>query len=134
MRYEFFDGVQRPVDFTGTLQKDAVYAIIVPTFASWYAPRAAGKAKSGTVMLTSAIHQAEQSHIRFQLAEDRQPFRLFPTVSAFQAALRPSLGEQAVRRWDRQHPAPALLLKLTGHFGRDAFTVVDPGTVHVHSP
>jgi len=134
LRYEFFNTVQRPVDFTGVFQKDAVYAMIVPTFVSWYAPRAAGTSKSGTVMLTSTIHQAEQGHIRFQLAETRQPFKLFPSVQAFKAALRPYLKENALRHWDRRHPAPALLLKLSGHFGSDAFMVVDPGAVQGHFP
>jgi len=62
----------------------------------------------------------------------KQPFKLYPRVRDFQAALDPyhTIAAAPVAHWDATHPAPALILELSGHFGPDAYTVVNPSAVY----
>ncbi|MFC4455101.1 permease prefix domain 1-containing protein [Deinococcus sonorensis] len=120
-----------PLRVTGNVQDNAVYALIVPKFAYWSSQRPDGTIADGFVLLDSNINQARGGQVQLQLPLEAQHYRLYARVSSFQSALEPSLSPTAPRQWDAQHPAPALLLKLSGKFGRDAFTVVDPKTIQL---
>ena len=85
----------------------------------------------GNIILKSNISPAGPGNVQFRMTDNARNFKLSSSVNAFQAAIDPYRDNTKVHHWDAKHPAPVLLLQLSGHFGRDAFTVVDPSTVHV---
>jgi len=116
--------------FTGEFKKGSIYTFIMPTFSDWGSQNPSGKIiDSGNIILKSNVNQAEQGRIQFRIDNDIRNFKLFSDVRGFQAALDPYRDTTKVHHWDAAHPAPVLLLELSGHFGPDAYTVVSPASV-----
>ncbi|MBB5363614.1 hypothetical protein [Deinococcus humi] len=84
---------------------------------------------AATIVLKSNIHQANAGQLDIRIDNDVRNFKLYSSVDAFRPALDPYLNTSNLHQWDAQHPAPVLLLKLSGHFGADASTVVSPASV-----
>ena len=120
------------VEFAGKLKTAGIYALVTPVFSDWSSRGPDGKLiDSGNIILKSNISPAGSGRVQFRLDNEARTFRLFSSVSAFQAALDPYRDVTKLHGWSAQHPAPALLLKLSGKFGRDAYTVVDPRSVRL---
>ncbi|QFP78525.1 permease prefix domain 1-containing protein [Deinococcus sp. AJ005] len=118
------------VAFTGTFAPDGVYALIMPVFGEWFSQTAGGEQlDSGSIVLKTNINQAKAGQLDFRIDNGVQNFKLASSVDEFQLALDPYRDTTKLRQWDAQHPAPVLLLKLSGKFGPDAYTVVSPASV-----
>lgn len=85
--------------------------------------------ETGNVFLTASFDQAKAQRAMLRIKNGARNYKLYPSVADFQTALDPYRDVKKTYRFDAQHPAPALLLELSGHLGRDAYTVVDPATV-----
>ncbi|ULH14002.1 hypothetical protein MF271_00545 (plasmid) [Deinococcus sp. KNUC1210] len=119
--------------FTGQFKKGGVYALVLPQLTYWTSQGVGAGPQDGYVILDSSVNQAQTGSITFQVSDRKQPFKLYSSVEDFQAALDPyrTITTAPVVHWDATHPAPALILELSGHFGRDAYTVVNPSALHV---
>ena len=122
-------GTGKGLAFTGPFKKGSVYALVLPTLTYW----TGGPEHDGYVILRNSISEAEKGQTAFQVNDDKPPFKLYPNVRAFQAALDPyrTIATAPVAYWDADHPAPALILELSGNFGDGAYTVVNPSAVHI---
>lgn len=119
------------VTFRGKFQDGGIYALAVPELSYWTGASADGTAKDGYILLFNSVSQAENGLVRFQVKKNFVHYKLFANASSFQAALDPyrNIAVAPVLHWNAQHPAPVLLLKLSGHFGPDAYTVVSPSSM-----
>ncbi|WP_161884456.1 hypothetical protein [Deinococcus alpinitundrae] len=117
--------------FTGPFQKGGVYALLTPKLTYWTSPGSASGLQDGYVILSTDVSQAQKGQVAFQKNDDKQPVKFYSSVRDFQAALDPyrTIATAPVAHWDAAHPAPALILKLSGHFGLDAYTVVSPASI-----
>ncbi len=119
------------LNFKGEFQQDTVYALVIPKLVSWTGTDAKGKAVRGFLNLLNTTTQAQGGSVQFHVPQDFMNYQLVATFSEFQKALEPyqQLVTAPVAQWNAQHPAPVLLLKLSGHFGPDAYTIVAPASV-----
>lgn len=118
------------VTFTGAFEPDGIYALIMPTFSDWLFKTPSGEPlANGNILLKSNINQARAGRLDFRIDNDVRSFKLYSSVDAFQLALDPYRDTSKLHKWNAQHPAPVLLLKLSGHFGPDAYSVVLPTSV-----
>jgi hypothetical protein len=118
------------VAFSGQVVKDRIYAMVTATFNDWYNVDADGKKlDGGNILLTTNINQAQSGTIQFRIDNDVSNFKLLSSIAEFKKALEPYRDQTKLHRWDAKHPAPALVLELSGHFGPDAFKVVSPKTI-----
>ncbi|QFP75105.1 permease prefix domain 1-containing protein [Deinococcus sp. AJ005] len=120
------------LNFKGEFQKAAVYALVIPKLVSWTGMDAKGKPVGGFLNLLNTTAQAQVGSVQFHVPPDFKDYKLYSNPSEFQKALEPyqQLVTAPVAQWNAQHPAPVLLLKLSGHFGPDAYTIVSPGSVN----
>lgn len=79
--------------------------------------------------MKSKINLAKSARLDFRIDYNVRNFKLYSSVDAFQRALDPCRDTSKQHKWDAQHPAPVLLLKLSGKFGPDAHSVVLPTSV-----
>ena len=121
----------KELGFTGQFRKGGVYALVLPTLSYWTSRGSSSGPQDGYVILNSSVNQAQQGRVVFPVGAAKPPFKLYANVRDFQAALDPyrTIATAPVVHWDAAHPAPALLLELSGHFGPDAYTVVPPASV-----
>ncbi|OLV16158.1 permease prefix domain 1-containing protein [Deinococcus marmoris] len=119
------------LNFKGAFQKAAVYALVIPKLVSWTGMDAKGQPVGGFLNLLNTTAQAQAGSVQFHVPPDFKDYKLYSNPSEFQKALEPyqQLVTAPVAQWNAQHPAPVLLLKLSGHFGPDAYTIVSPGSV-----
>ncbi|CAM4352145.1 permease prefix domain 1-containing protein [Deinococcus marmoris] len=119
------------LNFKGAFQKAAVYALVIPKLVNWTGMDAKGKSVGGFLNLLNTTAQAQAGSVQFHVPPDFKDYKLYSNPSEFQKALEPyqQLVTAPVAQWNAQHPAPVLLLKLSGHFGPDAYTVVSPASV-----
>ncbi|QLG13271.1 hypothetical protein HLB42_20260 (plasmid) [Deinococcus sp. D7000] len=118
------------VAFAGTFESGGVYALVMAVFGDWSTQTAGGEVlDSGNILLKTNINQAKSGQLDFRIDNDVRNFKLYSSVDAFQLALDPYRDNTKLHQWDAQHPAPVLLLKLSGHFGPDAYSVVAPASV-----
>lgn len=121
--------------FTGAFEPGQVYALITPTFNNWAVQQADTRTtiRTGNVTLTmdaGVPDAAGTLHLRRYNGVPN--VRLVTDLARFQAALKPYQQQQTkLHQWSEAHPAPALLLRLSGHFGPDAYAVVPPAGVQV---
>ncbi|CAM3858127.1 hypothetical protein [Deinococcus frigens] len=124
------DRATEKIAFTGIFESGGIYALITPTFGYWSTKTQGGEfLNSGNIILTSNINQARPGRVEFRSYNDDGNFKFFSSIDDFQLALDPYRGMFKTQKWDAQHLTPALILKLSGHFGPDAYTVVSPKTV-----
>ncbi|AZI44081.1 hypothetical protein EHF33_14275 [Deinococcus psychrotolerans] len=123
----------KALGFTGQFKKGGVYALVLPELTYWTSQGSSNGPQDGYVILNSNVNQAQTGSVAFQVSDVKQPFKLYSNVREFQAALDPyrTIATAPVAYWDAAHPAPALILELSGHFGDDAYTVVNPSAVHI---
>jgi len=119
------------LNFSGPFKPGVVYALVLPTLSYWTSQGSSSGPQDGYVILNSSVNQAQQGRIVFPVGDAKPPFKLYSNVRDFQAALDPyrTIATAPVVHWDAAHPAPALLLELSGHSGPDAYTVVSPASV-----
>lgn len=118
------------VAFTGAFAPEGIYALVMPVFSEWFSQTAGGeRLDGGSIVLKTNINQAKSGQLDFRIDNGVQNFKLSHSVDEFQLALDPYRDSSKRHQWDAQHPAPVLLLKLSGHFGPDAYSVVAPDTV-----
>ena len=117
--------------FTGPFKQGSVYALLLPTLSYWTSQGSGDGPQDGYVILNSSISQAQTGSVAFQVRDAKQPFKLYSSVRDFQAALDPyrTIASAPVLHWDTAHPAPVLVLELSGHFGPDAYKVVPPSSI-----
>ena len=117
--------------FKGKFQQGKIYALIIPKLIYWTGVDSKGKAMDGNLNIMTSASQAQAGSIQFHVPYDFKDFKLYSNLDAFKAALDPyrTIATAPVVHWDAAHPAPALLLELSGHFGPDAYTVVSPASV-----
>jgi hypothetical protein len=81
-------------------------------------------------MLKANIAVAKQGRVTFQMytveAQHLQPVQ---SLEGFQLRLDPLRNTPTRMQWSSQHPAPALVLALSGHFGADAYQVLPEARV-----
>lgn len=119
------NGNTSEITFKGNFKKDAVYAFVTPAFSDWTTQTAAGESLDrGNIILKSNVNQAKAGQVQFRMDNDAQHFKLYSDVNLFQAALDSYRDTTKLHHWDTAHPAPALILELSGHFGPDAYRVV----------
>jgi len=118
--------------FTGPFKNGSVYALVLPRLTYWTSPGSTSGLQDGYVILSSDISEAQKGEVAFRVDDDKQPLKLYASVREFQAALDPyrTIATAPVAHWDTAHPAPVLILELSGHFGQDAYTVVNPTALH----
>ena len=119
------------ISFRGKFQKDKVYAIIIPKLVYWTGTTSDGKPMSGNLNLITSASQAQAASVQFHVPNEFKDFKLYSNINEFKAALEPYRKESIapVRQWDAAHPAPVLVLELSGHFGPDAYKVVPPSSI-----
>jgi len=127
------EATEKPLNFTGQFKKGNVYALVSPKLTYWTSQGSNNSTQDGYIILSSSVNQAQTGSVAFQVNDVKQPFKLYSSVRDFQAALDPyhTIATAPVAHWDATHPAPALILELSGHFGDDAYTVVNPSTLHL---
>ena len=110
--------------FSGAFESGKVYALLTSL-----------PDQTGMQMMATAITQANSSkEISFN-APAVGTLKLYRDAPNFQRGLTAFELAETKRKnrleykADPLNPYPAVLLKLSGHFGRDAYTVVDPATV-----
>ena len=123
------NGDTRALSFTGAVNEGDVYALIVPMFASWWTEENGVRKEGGRLILSVDSNVAGSGNVLLRKYGADAPYKLYDSVNAVRTALNPYLMKSSINHWDAQHPAPALLVKLNGKFGKDAFTVVNPATV-----
>ncbi|TSA82433.1 hypothetical protein FNU79_13740 [Deinococcus detaillensis] len=125
------EGTGKALGFTGQFKKGGVYALVLPKLTYWTSLGSSNSPQDGYVILGSSINQAQTGSVAFQVSDVKQPFKLYSSVRDFQAALDPyrTIATAPVASWDATHPAPALILELSGHFGPDAYSVVPAQSV-----
>ncbi|AZI43301.1 hypothetical protein EHF33_11570 [Deinococcus psychrotolerans] len=124
------NGNTSDITFKGTFKKDAVYAFVTPVFGDWTSQKTGGELlNSGNIILKSNVNQAKDGQVQFRMDNEAKHFKLYSDVNAFQAALDPYRDTGKIHHWDAAHPAPALILELSGHFGPDAYSVVPTQSV-----
>jgi len=123
----------RSLVFKGEFKKDGIYALITPQLTYWSWKNQDSTVSDGYVFLTPSVSQAQAGKIQFAVNKDLVYSRLYSNMRDFQAALYPyrSVARAPVAHWDAAHPAPVLILELSGHFGPDAYKVVDPSAAHI---
>lgn len=82
-------------------------------------------------MFTVDSNSATNGSVLLRKYDVDAPYKLYSSVAAFQTALEPYRIHPSIVGWDTKHPAPALLVKLNGTFGKDAFTVIPPASVTI---
>ncbi|WP_420595472.1 permease prefix domain 1-containing protein [Deinococcus sp.] len=118
------------ITFRGNFKENVIYAYIMPVFSDWTSQTTGGELlDSGNIILKTNVNQAEQGRVQFRIDNDVRDFKLFSDVNAFQAALDPYRDTTKLHQWDAAHPAPVLVLELSGHFGPDAYKVVPPSSI-----
>lgn len=121
--------------FIGAFEPGQVYALITPTFNDWSVQQADTHTtiKTGTVTLTMDAGVPDAAGTLHLRRYNGVPsVRLVANLAQFQAALQPYQQQQTkLHQWSEARPAPALLLRLSGHFGPDAYAVVPPAGVQV---
>lgn len=124
----------KELGFTGQFKKGGVYALVLPTLSYWTSQGPSSGPQDGYVILSSSVNQAQTGSVAFQVSDAKQPFKLYSNVRDFQAALDPyrTIATAPVAQWDAAHPAPALILELSGHFGDDAYKVVSPASTEAN--
>lgn len=110
---------------TGGVQDGQVYALVVPVFRSWWA-LIGGQEQTCNMNFSISTAVARGGQVTFEGAKGAEPFALQPSVQQMHRVIAPYLKSGEVSTWNTQRPAPAVLLKLSGHFGNDAYTVVSP--------
>lgn len=120
------DGETRQVTLKGEFQPGQVYALVTPIFRLWSSAAEQGGKPLRSGNLNFAIHTAvaQSGQVTFRIYDQVQHFKLLSSVEAMHRALGPY--RDAFLAWDAEHPAPAVVLALSGHFGSDAYTVVPP--------
>lgn len=98
---------------------------------NWTGTDAQGQPAEGFINILNTASQAQAGSVQFHVPQDFVDYKLYSSVSAFHKAiaLYKKLVTAPVAMWNAQHPAPVLILELSGHFGADAFTVVSPTAV-----
>jgi len=115
----------------GQFKQGKIYALVSPKVIHWTGTDEDGKFTSGDLNIVTTVSQAQAGSVQFHVLYGFKDFKLYPSLDAFQAALKPSLDPTKLPYWDADHPRPALILELSGHFGDDAYTVVNPNTIHI---
>ena len=126
------DGGTSVLYLSGSLKADKVYSLITSDFGfgGWSINGPDGQIlNKGNIFLNASFGQAKAQEAMFRIKNEAVNYKLYSNVADFQAALDPYRDATKTYHWDARHLAPALLLELSGHFGRDAYTVVDPATV-----
>jgi hypothetical protein len=119
------------VTFKGAFEQNGIYAFVMPVFRDWSSQTTSGEQlDSGNLFLLTNINQAKSGRLGFRIDNDVRHFKLYSSVDAFQLALDPYRNTSKLYKWDAQHPAPVLLLKLNGQSGPDAYTVVSPASMN----
>ncbi len=118
------------LNLSGSLTANKVYALITSGLGPWTMTGPGGKViDKGNIVLTASFGQARAQGATLRIKNDAKNYKLYSNVADFQVALDPYRDVKKTYHFDAKHPAPALLLELSGHFGRDAYTVVNPATV-----
>ena len=115
----------------GQFEKDRIYALTVPKLGYWTAVNSKGQAEDGNLTLIASANQAQAGSVQFHVPSDFKNFTLYSNLNEFKAALEPyqNIAAAPVLQWDAAHPAPVLVLELSGHFGPDAYKVVPPSSI-----
>lgn len=113
------------VTLSGNFQAGQVYAFVVPIFSFW----SNGLQSKGNMELVITTALAKPGQVTFQVPDGAKTFRLSPSVEGMHEVVRPYLASGGFHSWESDRPAPAVLLALKGHFGPDAYTVVQPHQV-----
>ena len=121
--------------FKGNFKAGDVYTLVVPIFKSWWTVKDGAQKPGGSILLSLDTNAAHNGGLTLSKYIAADPYRFYSSLDAFRAALKPYLSpDSKISYWDASHPAPALLVKLSGTFGKDAFTVVPPASVKVSQP
>jgi hypothetical protein len=116
--------------FKGAFHAGDVYTLVIPLFKSWWKMEGGVQMPGGEIVLSLDTNVAQDGALTLNKYIAADPYRFAPSLDAFKTALKPYLSPTSqFSYWDAQHPAPALLLKLTSRSGGDAYTVVNPATV-----
>jgi hypothetical protein len=119
------------LNIAGSLKAGKIYALITAGFGlgPWTVSVGDKVVDKGNIFLTASFDQAKAKKALFRIENEAKNHKFYSNVADFQKALDPYRDMKKTYYWDAQHPAPALLLELSGHFGKDAYTVVNPATV-----
>ena len=124
------NGNTSDITFQGSFREGGIYAYIMPLFRDWSSRDPSDEVVDrGNIILNTNVAQAEAGRVQFRIDNDVRNFKLFASAEAFQAALDPYRDTTKLHQWDADHPAPVLVLELSGHYGPDAYTVVSPDTI-----
>ena len=115
----------------GQFENDKIYALTIPKLGYWTMVNSKGKAEDGNLTLITSASQAQAESIEFHVPNGVKDFKLYSNLKEFKAALEPyqNIAAAPVLQWDAAHPAPVLVLELSGHFGPDAYKVVPPSSI-----
>lgn len=126
-----FQGQSDAVQFQGAITKGSIYAWIVPVFSTWSTEENGVSKVGGHVVLSMDVNVSEAGRVVLRKYGATDFYKLQPSAEAFRRALDPDRTDPKISFFDARHPAPALLVKLSGKFGNGAFTVVDPATIKI---
>lgn len=119
--------------FEGQFSAGTVYTLVIPKLGHWSAMDFSGTGEKieGNLNFIYSSNQAQAGAINFRVPKQFKNFKIYSNTTDFQRALEPYNDRTSapVAQWDAKHPAPVLLLKLSGRFGLDSYTVVSPTAV-----
>lgn len=99
------------LSFTGNFRAGEVYTLAVPVFRSWWTVEKGVRKPGGQILLSLDTNAAQNGRLTLDKAIVASPYRLYSSLDAFKAALKPYLSaDSKISYWDAAHPAPVLLL------------------------
>lgn len=123
-------GLSSTLNFKGQFTAGTVYTLVIPDLGHWSVDDT-NKKLEGNLNFIYSSNPAQAGTIQFRVPNQFKNFKIYSNTNDFQRALAPynDTATAPITQWNAKHPAPVLLLKLSGRFGLDAYTVVSPASV-----